>query len=51
MCILTQVPWHLCEWCKGFGRKRYKTLALEQSYFALKAFAFKVYRFVQYALL
>ena len=46
MCILTQVPWYLCELCKGLGHKLCKTLALEQSDFALKAWDFKVYRFV-----
>lgn len=50
MSILTHVPRHLCEWCKDFGRKRPKILALEQSYFTLKALAFKVYSFVQYTL-
>ena len=50
MCMLTQVPRHLCEWCKDFGRKLPKILALEQSYFALKAKAFKAYSFVQYTL-
>ncbi len=48
MCILRQVPWHLSEWCKDFGRKRPEILALEQSYFTLKALAFKIYSFVQY---
>lgn len=50
MCILTQVPRHLCEGCKGLGRKLPKTLALEQSYFALKALAFKACSFVQHTL-